>query len=172
MYVLDAVAPVAAGAKRSVSLGVGPIAFPKRLDRPQIVTRIAEHKVKLAEFDHWAEPLERSFARAVAENLARSIPTDRVAVYPWTRVGDVDWKIEIDVSRFEREVDGSVTLAARWRVIGSGDRRARYYGAADFRETPADSTMAAMVETMSEMVGSLSERIAASLPEAARDASG
>ncbi len=166
LFVLDATAPAASGTKRDVSIGVGPVTLPKRLDRPQILTRITDHEVELAEFDQWAEPLDRSFARAVAENISRSIPTDRVAVYPWNRGADIDWRIEISVTRFEREADGGVTLAARWRVIRGDDSRTFHRGASRFREIPDGPTVDALVAAMSRVVGALSSEIAAAFPAA------
>ena len=168
LFVLDATVPAVSGAKLDVSIGVGPVSLPKRLDRPQILTRTTDYEVRLAEFDQWAEPLDRSFARAVAENLARSIPTDRVAVYPWNRRAGIDWKIEIDVTRFEREADGSVTLAASWRLIGEGERETFHFGASTLHETPNLSTAGALVAAMSRAVGALSSEIAAALPPVGR----
>ncbi len=163
LFVLDATQPAAGAAKLGVSIGVGPISIPKRLDRPQILTRIADHEVQVAEFDQWAEPLDRSFARAVAENLARTLPTDRVAVYPWSHGAEPDWKIEIDVTRFEREADGSVTLAVRWRLIDDRKRLTFHHGASTFRENPGLSTTGALVAAMSRLVGALSGEIAATI---------
>ena len=52
-----------------IVIGIRPIDFPKYLDRQQIVSRTNGHRLKLAEFDRWAEPLGWSFARALAENV-------------------------------------------------------------------------------------------------------
>lgn len=172
LFVLDATAPAASGAELDVSIGVGPISLPKRLDRPQILTRTTDHEVQLAEFDQWAEPLDRGFARAVAENLARSIPTDRVAVYPWDRSAEIDWKIQIDVTHFEREADGSVILAARWRLIDEGERKTLHHDASTFREIPDHSTVGALVAAMSRAVGALSSEIAAAIPTTGRAEAG
>ena len=164
LFVLDATQPETSAAKLDLSIGVGPISMPKRLDRPQILTRTTLHEVRLAEFDQWAEPLDRSFARVVAENLARLLPTDRATVYPWNRGADIDWKIEIDVSRFEREPDGSVTLAARWQVIDDRERRIVHHGASTLRETPDRSETGALVAALSRTVAALSREIAALSP--------
>jgi uncharacterized lipoprotein YmbA len=167
MFVLDAIEPEARAPKLDVSIGVGPVSIPKRLDRPQILTRTADHEVRLAKFDQWAEPLDQSFARAVAENLARSLPTDRVAVYPWNRSADIDWKVEIDVSHFERDADGSVTLAVRWRLIDNQKQGPLHHGAATFREVPELSTTDSLVAAMSRLVAALSASIGATIPSTA-----
>lgn len=168
LFVLGATQPESSAARLDVSIGVGPISMPKRLDRPQILTRATDHEVRLAEFDQWAEPLDRSFARTVAENLARSLPTDRAAVYPWNRGADIDWKIEIDVTRFEQEPDGSVTLAARWRVIEGRKRVTVHHGASTLHESADGSSIGALVAAMSRAVGALSREIAEAIPPAGR----
>ena len=64
----------ATAAARGPVIGVGPITFPKYLDRPQIVTRASRHQLTLGEFDRWAEPLQDNVSRVLAENLALPHP--------------------------------------------------------------------------------------------------
>jgi len=46
-----------------LSIGLGPIKIPDILDRPQIVTRIDNNRLQLAEFHHWAGQLDGTFTR-------------------------------------------------------------------------------------------------------------
>jgi uncharacterized lipoprotein YmbA len=80
----EAASPVAA-AERGLAIGIGPVTFPKYLDRPQIVTSTSPYALNMAEFDRWAEPLESNFVRVLAENLALLIPMARFVVAPWPR---------------------------------------------------------------------------------------
>ena len=48
---------------KPLSLGVASVNFPAYLDRPQIVTRRGANRITVAEFDHWAEPLETTVVR-------------------------------------------------------------------------------------------------------------
>jgi uncharacterized lipoprotein YmbA len=57
-------------AEPHLAIGLGPIAFPKYLDRPQIVTRTSPYELNFAEFERWSEPLDTNFSRILAENLA------------------------------------------------------------------------------------------------------
>ncbi|UCC31474.1 MAG: membrane integrity-associated transporter subunit PqiC [Phycisphaerales bacterium] len=41
------------------------------------------HRLTLAEFDRWAEPLAFGFSRVLAENLSALLLTDRVLLFPW-----------------------------------------------------------------------------------------
>lgn len=167
LYVLDAAVPAAASARIDLSVGVGPISIPERLDRPQILTRSSEHEVEIAEFEHWAEPLEKSFALVLAEDLSRAIPTDRISVYPWSRTVPVELQVAVVVTRFERETDGIVTLAARWRLIGPGGREVRPQQSSTYRESAGAST-GELVAAMSRTIGAFAQDIASALRSAAR----
>jgi uncharacterized lipoprotein YmbA len=162
LFVLDAVAPAGESAKTDLSVGVGPVSIPDRLDRPQILTRSSRHEVELAEFDQWAEPLEKSFALVLAENLSRTIPTDRISVYPWNRSTPVELRVAVVVTRFEREPDGNVTLAARWRLIGPDGREVRPPLHSRYRESAGASTEEG-VAAMSRAIAAFAQDIAAML---------
>jgi uncharacterized protein len=98
------------------SLGVGPIALPRYLDRPEIVTRVAPSEVKPAVFDYWAGSLSHQFQTVLAENLQALVHPDRIQVYPWYAGAAPDLVVEAEVQRFEPSTDGRAELVARWRI--------------------------------------------------------
>ena len=65
-----------------VSVGVGPIRLPEYLDRPQIVTRGNNARIELAEFDRWAEPLDRSFTAALVDYLSAATGSGQIYEFP------------------------------------------------------------------------------------------
>ena len=68
-YLLNAtVAPVQAPAL-PVVLGVGPVTLPGYLDRPQLVVRVSENEIALAESDRWAERLDDNVVRILQADL-------------------------------------------------------------------------------------------------------
>jgi uncharacterized lipoprotein YmbA len=162
LYVLDTVVPATESEKLDLAVGVGPVSIPERLDRPQILTRSSDHEVEIAEFDRWAEPLEKSFALVLAENLSRALPTDRVSLYPWRRTTPVDLQVTVVVTRFEREPDGAVTLAARWRLIGPAGLEVRPQRSSTYREAAGDSTEE-LVAAMSRAIGAFAQEVAVAL---------
>src|SRR5882762_7561588 len=88
-------APPSSASQRDLTIGVGPVTLPPYLDRPQIVTRASRAKLVLADFDHWAAPLQDTVTRVLAENLSLLIPTDRVVLYPWPRTKDPDYQVTV-----------------------------------------------------------------------------
>jgi uncharacterized protein len=110
-------APPASAGQHDLTLAVGPVTVPTYLDRPQIVTRTSRAKLTLADFDQWAGPLADTIARALSEDLALLIPTERVVLYPWPRNIDPDYQISVEVLQFERGPGSQVVLVARWSLL-------------------------------------------------------
>jgi len=94
-------------------IGLGPMTFPSYLRRTALVTRVGPNRVTFSDDARWAEPVETSFQRVLALNLATLLGTDRIVGYPWVRPPAPDYAIAVDVSRFERTTDGGGELAAR-----------------------------------------------------------
>jgi len=98
-----------------VAVDIASVELPRYLATPTIVTRASANELELAEYDRWAEPLEESFARCLAENLAAQIPTRNVSRAPWERVGTPDCVLRVAVDRFDVE-DGRVLLEVHWSL--------------------------------------------------------
>ena len=97
-------------------IGVGPISFPKYLDRPQIITRTNSAEIYMAETERWAEPLEENFTRVLAENLSRLLGTAHISIEPSRSRGEIDYRVTADVIQFDADVSGYVILIAYWNV--------------------------------------------------------
>jgi uncharacterized lipoprotein YmbA len=91
------------------SIAVGPLTLPDVIDRPQLVLTTSSSRVSILEMHHWAEPLKRAIPRLLADNLSRLLGSDRVASYPQSASNEADYRIIVDVLRFESS-DNSVTL--------------------------------------------------------------
>ncbi|MDJ0740538.1 MAG: PqiC family protein [Gammaproteobacteria bacterium] len=102
---------------RARVLGIGPVELPGHLDRPQIVTRGTGNRLEVAEFSRWAEPLQENVTRVLGENLATFLPGDRIASFPWTSAGAIDYQVTVEISRFDGVVGDDSTLTARWQVL-------------------------------------------------------
>jgi len=122
-YILNSLQSAAPGVEMArtdndLTIGVGPINIPEYLDRPQMATRSTPDSLQFAEFDKWAEPLQKNLTRVLAENLAILLSTDRVGVYPWLTGTQVQYQVTVDITQLERMPEGKVILAARWNVLG------------------------------------------------------
>ncbi|MFQ5542075.1 MAG: membrane integrity-associated transporter subunit PqiC [Candidatus Binatia bacterium] len=157
----------AESAKRGVAVGIRPVALPKYLDRPQIVTRAGRNQLDLAEFDRWAEPLKNNFGNVIAENLSILVPTNRIAVFPWNKSTPIDYQLTVDVTRFEARASGDSQLISRWSILGKNGKKVILRRKSEFREPVTGGSEAsggqdykATVSAMSRALESLSREIA------------
>ena len=115
----------ASGAATGVSVHVGPVVVPETVDRAPMVLRTSPTQVEIAEFHRWAEPLKVAIPRVIAENLMRELGTSRVT---WSRLGagvGSDYRIAIEVQRFESSLSQGALVDALWVVTPAKGGAAR-----------------------------------------------
>ncbi|HZE60634.1 MAG TPA: PqiC family protein [Burkholderiales bacterium] len=155
-YTLDAAEPPAAAAG-APSVAVSSVSVPDLVDRPQIVVRMGPNQVGIGEQARWAEPLRSAIARVVAANLATALG-GRVAPQ---RTGDADYRITIDVQRFESTPGDGVLIDTAWNVAPkSGERRA---GRSVAREKVRGADYEALAAAHSAALAAISREIAAAI---------
>jgi uncharacterized lipoprotein YmbA len=86
-------------------------------DRTQMVTRTGTNRVSLHEFEVWSDPPADLIARALVDDLGRRFGKDRVMQTPLVRYTKPDWRVTLDVSRFDVEDAGLAVLDARWTLL-------------------------------------------------------
>lgn len=154
--------------QQPLRLGLGPIGFPAYLERPQMVTRVGANEINLSEIHRWGAPLEDTFARVLAQNLAEVLGTLQVTPYPWYSTQELDYAIRIEVIQFDVDQEGSGRLLARWRIVDANSDKMLRTGLADLRDQAADSSPDAAVAALSRLVEKLSRELAAGLEAVGR----
>jgi uncharacterized lipoprotein YmbA len=149
------------------SLGIGPVAFPAYLDRPEIVHRSGHNQLHFAGSHRWAEPLKTSFTRTLAENLSRLLPTDLIALHPWPRSAAIDYRISVDVLRFDADAAGRVVLAAGWEIERTADGTIVDRRKTAYNEDAGGLDYPALVAAQSRALERLSRDIAEAVRHAA-----
>jgi uncharacterized protein len=169
--VVPETAPATAAARGPV-VGVGPISFPKYLDRPQIVSRAGRNQLALGEFDRWAEPLQENVSSVLAENLARLVPTDHILLNPWPGSARLDYQVRVDVLHLDGWLGGESTLLARWSLLDRGEREL-VRQKAHLQVPTSGREYDAMVGALNQLIDTLSRDIAAAIlglpPRASRE---
>jgi uncharacterized lipoprotein YmbA len=92
-----------------LQVAVGPVSIPAVVDRPEIVVTVNDHEVWLDEFNRWASPLGEAIALAVVENLAATLDSARVSLLTAGVDAGAEYRVGIEVQRFET-VRGSHAL--------------------------------------------------------------
>ncbi|MEE8430217.1 MAG: PqiC family protein, partial [Candidatus Desulfatibia sp.] len=113
-----------------------------------------------AEFHRWAGSLKEDFSRILAENLSILLATDRIALFPWTRVTPIDYRVTATVIRFEGKVGGDVTLKIRWSILGGAGKKVLVMKTSNFSEPVGGVNYEALVAAQSRTLAGLSREIA------------
>ncbi|MGH8662719.1 MAG: PqiC family protein [Burkholderiales bacterium] len=103
---------------------VGPVFVPDVVDRPQFVLRMVGSEVKIADQARWAEPLRQAIGRVVAVNIAHGLNNARVSSQAQGSTGEADFRVVIDVQRFDSAPGVTATIEVTWTVrrIMSGEQ--------------------------------------------------
>jgi len=143
-------------------VGVGPVAIPAYLNRSSIVVRAGGDEVRLSGEHHWAEPLRDGVSRVLAENLSAMIPTNAVAIFPWRTPWTVEYRLTVEILRFDGPLGGPAVLNARWRLLdGSGKELVRRV--VNLSEAATEPTHPGLVAAQSRLLASVSRDIAAEI---------
>ncbi len=114
-YSLDSTAAADGTPATSASVLVGPVTIPAAVDQPEFVVQVAANRVEVDEFNRWVAPLNDAIARAVAGDLVVLLGTPDVASSQLANFTP-DYRVTIDVQRFESVQGQAATLEAVWAV--------------------------------------------------------
>jgi uncharacterized lipoprotein YmbA len=146
---------------------VGPVSVPAPVDRPEFVVEVSPNRVELDEFNRWASPLNDAIARAVAGDLAVLLASPDVAVAPLANFHP-DYRVTINVQRFDSIAGQSVLIDAVWAVHPSGGGTTRS-GRTTAREVVSEESFDALAAAHSRALAQVSGDIAAAIRTARAD---
>jgi hypothetical protein len=162
-YVLTAdPVPPRADAAAANTVALGRVTLPGALDRPQIARRRGANEIVFSEEERWAGPLDDMLRRVLADDLAARLPAGVMLVESSAKPPP-GATIALDVSRFDADETGAVTLAARWEAIGRNGAPLGAPRESTIVEPGSGKDAAAVVATMSRAVAALAARIATGL---------
>lgn len=149
----------AAAMHSGLTLGLESIVIPPYLDRPQLVTRLAENQLRLELLDQWAEPLQANLSSLVADELRSLTGAKQVLRAPYRHPGEIDLRVGLEIIRFEGTRAGDCLLSAEWAISGKqGEtllrRRSRFTGSASGEGIPS------VVTCLNGLLGELNQAIA------------
>lgn len=162
-YSLTATAPQATlpADMKAPSVTIASVTIPELINRPQMVVKTDGTQVELLEIQRWAEPLKTAIPLTIAENISRILGSDRVSSYPQNASYSADFKVYLDIQRFESS-GGYVLLDALW-TIRTPDEKPPQSGRSKFKEKIEGSSYEAMVAAYSTGLANISNDIALAL---------
>lgn len=154
------------GGESAYSIAVGPITLPEVVDRPQFVLRAGPNEVIFEELHRWAGPLKSEIPRIIADNLAVDLNVKRVAAYPQSAGDNADYRVLVDIQRFDSTLGESVTIDALWTVKRVSDGVVRT-GRSMARESCGGGTYEPVAVAHSRALATISHEIAEAIRSSA-----
>ena len=151
-------------------IGVGPVKIAEYLDRPQMVTRSSGSGLQFAEFDRWAEPLEKNLTRVLADNLSILLPSERVCVFPWPKSKPVQYQVTLEIIHLEKTADGKAILESSWEILGDDGGKSLVTKRTRLILPVESAGFEGMASAESRAIETLSREIAAAVKSLPREA--
>ncbi len=149
--------------KQSPVIGIGPVSFPAFLDRSQLVVRSGSSALTLDELHRWGGSLQDDFQRVLGENLAYLLGTNRILLRTSEVSYPVDFRVAVDVLRFEGTNRGQAELKARWTVLNPYTEEVLLVKEGYYRVKAVSTEPAAIVDAMGRALGDFSRELADSI---------
>ena len=162
-YTLSSAGSAGAAAPSSgPAIFVGPVSVPESVDRRQMVLRTGANQVEISEQYLWAEPLKSAIPRVIGDTLSRELGTSRVLTSRSGAALPVDYRIAIEIQRFDSSLDEGATVDAVWTITAAqgGSRRT---GRTRATEPAASHDPAALAAAHSRALDRVGREIAAAL---------
>jgi uncharacterized lipoprotein YmbA len=148
-----------------MAVAVEPVVLADYLSRPQIMIHVEPNRIEPAEFHRWAGSLEHELRRVFIANLGLLLATDQIVVYPSNSVVRYDYRVALEVLRFDGRIDQQTTLEARWAIIDHEKSKTVASCKVTITEPVRGSGYENLVMAMSRAVAQLSTRIASELKQ-------
>jgi uncharacterized lipoprotein YmbA len=144
-------------------IGIGPLSLPALLDRRGIVTRAENNSVQIAEFDQWAAPLKDNVLAVLSKNVATLQPDAIVRAYPWSVYGSVNYRVIIDITRFDTQLGKSANLEASWAIMEEKNHTIISNGQTKLQQPLTDASYNSAAQALSKLLGDLSQQLSLAL---------
>ncbi|MBK1649915.1 hypothetical protein CKO36_15245 [Rhabdochromatium marinum] len=147
-----------------LAVGLGPVSFPRFLDRPQVVQRAGGNQLTLDEFNRWGGSLDDDFLRVFSENLGRELRTSRIVVFPSELRLPLDFRVLAEIIAFEAGPADQAMLKVRWAVLNPSTEEVLRMREDVYRQPlPAEASIAQQVVALSTALAEFSQDVAREL---------
>lgn len=140
------------------SIGVGPVSLPSELDRPSLVSELADGRLKIAAYDVWAGDLDENFTRVMASVLSSHTGIDRVYAEPWDTRFRPSYQLRLDVQQFGGRLGGDVRLDVLWTLTTNAGRTMVHSERSQLSLSTDSASQAAYVSALSALLSEFSKQ--------------
>jgi len=166
-YTLESQSGPPATANKAIAkkrlIGIGPLSLPALVERRQIVTRTENNGIQIAEFDLWAAPLKDNVLAVLSKNVTTLQPNAIVRTYPWNAFGDVDYRVIVDISRFDTQLGKSANLEASWAIMEEKNHTIVSNGQTNIKQPLNDASYNSAAQALSKLLSDFSQQLSLAL---------
>jgi uncharacterized lipoprotein YmbA len=148
-----------------LALGVGPISIPGYINRPQIVTKTDTPELKIEEYSRWAEPIDRMFSRALAENIQKLTNSQQIHSHPWSNATEFKYRLSAKVIKFENDMKGDALLVVHWGIIDTNNPSASISKHTVYKVSATDKEISGRVNALNETIAQFARDIVKTLED-------
>lgn len=168
LYILESAGANATSANgEAKTVFVSPVVLPDYLKRDEIVYRSGAHRIEVAQYDRWAEPLDRNITSVIAANLTSRFGAENVIDYYSNFSAQSDMTLRVRILEFVSTEENNVILKAVWELAQRGQEEALFSREIDIpvRSGVLGQNIDSTVRAMSEALNQLSQEIANSIEQ-------
>ena len=144
------------------TIRVDGVVVPGYLDRDEIVTRISENQIHLADLNQWGEPLRNGLTNILALNLSRLLPSENFAVYAFKCPSEANYQVIVEIIQMDGRLNGDVHLMAQWSIFEAKGGNILITRESYFKASEAPADYDELIAVKSRLVEALSREIAKS----------
>ncbi len=140
---------------------VGPLSFPRYLERPHLVTRAQASELKIDGFRRWAGGFESTVRRVLVDNLRARLGQQRVATLPLVHPTGPVFRVKLDILQFEGDPGNDLILRVHWIVQDEAEGTRPWSEEVTIRRPLKAKDVTSLVAAHDQALGQLSDVIAA-----------
>lgn len=165
-YSLEALIPpqiISEKTEHSPLIGISQISLPNALERKQLVTRDFKGQLQLHEQHQWAALLKQNMTEVMAKNLAFQQSNVWFKAHPWSLLGQVDYRLVIDVTRLDIVLGKQIDFSVDWTFLNEKNHAILQHNTIDLVLPLADENVATAVSGLNTLLTQFSEKLALNL---------
>ncbi len=140
---------------------VGPVSFPRYLERPHLVTRAQASELKIDGFRRWAGGFESNVRRVLVDNLRARLGQQRVATLPLVQPTGPVFRVKLDILQFEGDPGNDLILRVHWSAQDEAKGTRAWSEEITIRRPLKAEDVTSLVAAHDQALGQLSDVIAA-----------
>lgn len=141
-------------------IAINAIEGPGYVQQPQMVVRQTPYRIKLEEYQRWAESLNTNIGRVLETNLNTLLPGAIVEVFPWDPKFRPRYSLQVNIIKFEVDRRGRGVLRANYIIYDK--EKSLLKNSVNYRRTIKTVTYENIAANMNKLLTKFSRRIARS----------